>query len=101
MSFILARRTFAMAGVALLQLAGPPASARVGPDSFAPLIKQVLPTVVNIAVTESVAGNDPLAQLPPEIQKQFRERFKSRRQQVQGAGSGFIIDPSGIIVTNN
>jgi len=75
--------------------------ARSGPDSFAPLVKRVLPAVVNIAVTETVNGGDPMDALPPEIQRQFRDRFRRRRQQVQGAGSGFIIDPSGYIVTNN
>ena len=64
-----------------------------------------MPSVVNIAVTESVAG-DSDAQLPPALrgtplEKQFRDRLRSRREQVQGAGSGFIIDSSGIIVTNN
>ena len=78
-----------------------PAEARSGPDSFAPLVKRVMPTVVNISVTETVAGPDPLANLPPEIRRQFRERFRQRREQVSGAGSGFIIDPSGYIVTNN
>jgi serine protease Do len=33
--------------------------------------------------------------------REFRRRFGSRHSQVAGAGSGFIIDPSGIIVTNN
>jgi len=97
----LARRSFGPAFLALLLMGCGTASARVGPDSFAPLVKQVLPTVVNIAVTETIAGKDPLAALPPELQRQFRERFKQRREQVQGAGSGFIIDPSGVIVTNN
>ena len=76
-----------------------PAFARSGPDSFAPLVKQVLPSVVNIATTETVAQRDPLAMLPPQLQRQFRER--QQRRQVMGAGSGFIIDPGGIIVTNN
>ena len=71
--------------------------------SFAPLVKRVVPSVVNIAVTESV-GSDP--QLPAALrgtplEKQFRDRLRSRREQVQGAGSGFVIDPSGVIVTNN
>jgi serine protease Do len=63
--------------------------------------------VVNIAVTESVTPSESLLQsLPPELrgtpfEKQFRERLGRRREQVMGAGSGFIIDPSGIIVTNN
>jgi serine protease Do len=33
--------------------------------------------------------------------REFRRRFNNKRQQVAGAGSGFIVDPSGIIVTNN
>ena len=83
-----------------------PASARVALDSFAPLVKKVLPAVVNIAVTETITGGDVLAQLPPELrgtpfERQFRDRFRNRREQMMGAGSGFIIDPSGVIVTNN
>jgi serine protease Do len=69
-------------------------------------VKKVLPAVVNIAVTESVSGNDVLADLPPELRdtplgREFRRRYGNRRQQSMGAGSGFIIDPSGLIVTNN
>ena len=75
-------------------------------QSFAPLVKKVLPAVVNIAVTEVITGGDMLAQLPPELrgtpfERQFRDRFRNRREQMIGAGSGFIIDPSGVIVTNN
>ena len=71
--------------------------------SLAPLVKRVVPSVVNIAVTENVGGD---AQLPPALrgtplEKQFRDRLRSRRDQVQGAGSGFVIDSSGVIVTNN
>jgi serine protease Do len=76
------------------------------PDSFAPLVKKVLPAVVNIAVTETIAGADALADMPPELRdsplgRQFRRRFGNRPQRVSGAGSGFIIDATGIIVTNN
>lgn len=82
------------------------AAARSAPDSFAPLVKRVLPAVVNIAVTESVSGNDVLSQLPSELRdtplgREFRRRFGNRREQTLGAGSGFIVDPSGLIVTNN
>jgi serine protease Do len=82
------------------------ASARAAPDSLAPLVKKVLPAVVNIAVTETLSGGDMLGELPPELRdtplgREFRRRFGNRREQVAGAGSGFIIDPSGIIVTNN
>jgi serine protease Do len=82
------------------------ALARSTPDSFAPLVKKVLPSVVNIAVTETVSGGEMLGELPPELRdtplgREFRRKFGNRREQVAGAGSGFIIDSSGIIVTNN
>jgi serine protease Do len=83
-----------------------PAFARSAPESLAPLVKKVLPAVVNIAITETVSGGDVLNELPPELRdtplgREFRRRFGNKREQVAGAGSGFIIDPSGIIVTNN
>jgi serine protease Do len=93
--------------LALILLFGAPglAAARVGLESFAPLVKQVMPAVVNIAVTETVAG-DSTVQLPEELrgtpfEREFRNRLRNQREQVNGAGSGFIIDPSGVIVTNN
>jgi serine protease Do len=95
-------------GLILLATACTPhdATARSTPESLSPLVKKVLPAVVNIAVTETVSGGDMLSQLPPELRdtplgREFRRRFSSRREQVAGAGSGFIVDPSGIIVTNN
>ena len=93
---------FGAAAASVLLPAG--ARARSGPESFAPLVKRVMPTVVNIAVTETVAGgNDPLSMLPPEVQRQLRERFRQRQrqQEVSGVGSGFIIDAAGYIVTNH
>jgi serine protease Do len=86
--------------------AGAPGFARSAPDSFAPLVKRVMPAVVNIAVTETVTGGEVLSELPPELRdtplgREFRKRFGNRKEQTMGAGSGFIIDPSGLIVTNN
>jgi len=85
---------------------GPLRTASSAPVSFAPLVKRVVPAVVNIAVTEGRSPTDVAAAIPPELrgtpfERQFRERFRGRREQVLGAGSGFIIDPSGLIVTNN
>jgi len=82
------------------------AVARSAPESFSPLVKKVLPAVVNIAVTETVSGGDVLGELPKELRdtplgREFRRRFGNRREQTMGAGSGFIIDASGLIVTNN
>jgi serine protease Do len=89
-----------------LVLGGCAADARTAPDSFAPLVKKVLPSVVNIAVTETASSRELLSELPPELRdtplgREFRRRFGNRQEHTIGAGSGFIIDPSGIIVTNN
>ena len=76
----------------------PAQSQRVAAMDFADLAEQVLPAVVNIAVTSEQS------QVPQEfrgtpLERPFRERGRGR--QVQGAGSGFIIDPAGYVVTNN
>jgi serine protease Do len=83
----------------------PAAIARGTPDSFSPLVKRVLPAVVNIAVTETVSGKDLLSEIPPELRdtplgREFRRKFGDKRTETTSAGSGFIIDPSGVIVTN-
>jgi serine protease Do len=92
--------------VVILLLGGCTANARGAPDSFAFLVKKVLPSVVNIAVTEAAPNRDMLKDLPPELRdtplgREFRRRFGDRQERTTGAGSGFVIDPSGIIVTNN
>ena len=66
------------------------------PD-FADLAERVLPAVVNIAVQ----GEGP-AQAPPEFRgTPFERYFRGRRERTQGQGSGFVVDPTGFIVTNN
>ena len=84
-----------------------------GPQSVADLADRLLPAVVNIATSQKSASGEeavPIPDLPPG--SPFREFFdeflnKQRRGQqsvprtVSSLGSGFVIDPSGIIVTNN
>jgi len=107
---ILARRPFGLAFTGLLLSGCVPARAQrglfggtaIGPD-FADLSEQVLPAVVNIAVTGEQRSEIPI---PPELrgtpfERQFRDRFRGRRQETIGAGSGFVIDPAGYVVTNN
>jgi serine protease Do len=58
-------------------------------------------------VTEAAPNRELLRDLPPELRdtplgREFRRRFGNRRERPVGAaGSGFIINPSGIILTNN
>ncbi len=85
----------------LMGCAAPAVAQRAGfasnlPD-FADLAERVLPAVVNIAVQ-----GEAVAQAPPEFRgTPFERYFRGRRERTQGAGSGFVIDPTGFVVTNN
>jgi serine protease Do len=79
------------------------------PFSFADLVERVSPAVVTVTAIEQVSGADQLAQLD-DIPAPFRDFFnqfnQGRQQPLQprkavSMGSGFIIDKSGIVVTNN
>ncbi len=98
-----------------------PVHARSAPESFADLAEEVTGAVVNISASTTVeARNRTLPQLPPgtPFENLFEEFFNRRGQQGPGGGgggenspsrprssnslgSGFVIDPSGIVVTNN
>jgi serine protease Do len=78
------------------------------PD-FSALVDQYGPAVVNISVTSDdhkVLGQDEndsepdMQGLPPEFRQFFRHFQTPRRGPSRGVGSGFIIDPSGIVLTN-
>jgi serine protease Do len=88
-----------------------------GQTSLADLVDKVMPAVVNIAAvtTNDTKGRNlpQLPQLGPDTPfgDLFEEFFNRRNQQgerqapqqrrSQSAGSGFVVDPSGIVVTNN
>jgi serine protease Do len=102
----------AAATVALGLSAAQPALARDTPASFADLVDQLIPTVVNIATTTQMpqAGSRlrDMPQLPPgspfeELFKEFFDKRGGEEQRRKGTslGSGFIIDGEGYIVTNN
>ncbi|HEV7263762.1 MAG TPA: trypsin-like peptidase domain-containing protein [Falsiroseomonas sp.] len=78
-----------------------PAALRGAPD-FEALAAQVMPAVVSIAVTQEAAAELPQGLRGTPYERYFRDRFRGReRPEMTGAGSGFIIDPSGLIVTAN
>ncbi len=92
-----------------------PAAPSGAPASFADLAERLLPAVVNISSTqkaeERADRGTGVPQFPPgspfeQFFKDFLQRHGNNVQPPPGAraislGSGFIIDPSGIIVTNN
>ena len=101
------------------------AQARPAPDSFADLAAKLLPGVVNISSSQNVQARSD--RVGPEIPnfppgspfEQFFRDFLDRNhppgqhgdrtpqapqappRRMQSLGSGFIIDPAGIVVTNN
>ncbi len=100
-------RRFSLMSFAFLLLAAP-VLARPAPDSFADLSARLLPTVVNIATSQTLKAPPPqeMPQLPPgspleDLFKNFMGPKSNTPRHVTSLGSGFIIDPSGYIVTNN
>jgi serine protease Do len=104
------------AAVVAIPLLAAPAAAR-GPDNIADVAEKVIDAVVNISTSQTVDNrNNAVPQLPPgsPFGEFFDDFFKNRRnnqgdnqgrpnapRRVNSLGSGFIIDPSGIVVTNN
>jgi len=118
------------AGLAV-PLVATPAYAAGTPDSFADLAAKLLPAVVNVSSSQTVtahnsapggggpgAGPDMPLFPPGSPFEQFFKDFLNRNhpggqgqgqggdqqepeRRMQSLGSGFIIDPAGLIVTNN
>jgi serine protease Do len=103
-------------------MASVPAFAR-GPDGIADVAEKVIDAVVNISTSQTVeakggGGGGAAPQVPPgsPFEEFFDDFFKNRRgpggkggeggrefqpRKTNSLGSGFIIDTSGIVVTNN
>ncbi len=79
--------------------------AKNAPDSFADLAEKLMPSVVNIASTQTIktTSNPFPFQFPPgsPFEDMFKEFNQPRERKSTGLGSGFIIDSKGIVVTNN
>jgi serine protease Do len=83
------------------------------PSSFADLAAKVSPAVVNVSSTHVVEGQSGMEGMPfnfppgspfEEFFKQFQQQQghqKPSARKVHSLGSGFVIDPSGYVVTNN
>ncbi|MEM7061048.1 MAG: DegQ family serine endoprotease [Pseudomonadota bacterium] len=77
--------------------------ARSAPESFADLAEKLSPSVVNISTAQNLDGqssgpNNPLEDLFKDLYPNGRPNGQRR---VQSLGSGFVISPDGMVVTNN
>jgi serine protease Do len=120
-SYIGSSRARVIGGVAAATILGlavaAPGYAASPPDTFADLAAKVSPAVVNVSSTHVEAQQDgqglfgpgqempfppgsPFEQFFKQFQEQQREQQKHPRK-VTSLGSGFIIDASGYVVTNN
>ena len=79
--------------------------AKSAPVSFADLAEKLMPSVVNIASTQTIkATSNPFPfQFPPgsPFEDMFKEFNRPKERKATALGSGFIIDKEGIVVTNN
>jgi serine protease Do len=120
-SYIGSSRARVIGGIAAATVLGlavaAPGYAASPPDTFADLAAKVTPAVVNVSSTHVMAQQEgqgllgpgeempfppgsPFEQFFKQFQEQQREQQKHPRK-VTSLGSGFIIDPSGYVVTNN
>jgi len=105
-------RTSGLLGVVLTALAVAPAATqqqRVAPESaaamkqsFAPVVKRAAPAVINVYVSRKVKqvvspfANDPF------FSRLFGDNFGIPRERIQNSlGSGVLVSPDGLAVTNN
>ncbi|MBU6372933.1 MAG: Do family serine endopeptidase [Alphaproteobacteria bacterium] len=79
-----------------------PASAKPTPDGFAELSDRLMPAVVNIATTQRIGGVGDMPRFPRgSPQERYNDMLGEPTGEVSSLGSGFIISPDGVIVTNN
>jgi Do/DeqQ family serine protease len=102
------RRFVAVLALGLVAAVSTPSFAAapiVGPDgqmpTLAPLLKEVTPSVVNIAITGHMRIDNPLLN-DPLFRRFFNIPEQQLRREFQSVGSGVIVDAAkGYVITNN
>jgi Do/DeqQ family serine protease len=83
---------------AVAQRAGPPPSREAAQYSFSTVVKKAAPAVVNVYVRGRARVETPWEQ---EFRRFFGERFGAPQERLLSSlGSGVIVSPRGVIVTN-
>ncbi|HTR13172.1 MAG TPA: DegQ family serine endoprotease [Roseiarcus sp.] len=87
-----------------------PAHAQTKPSDIADLVDSVAEAVVNISATQTIEDKGASQDVPKgtPFDDMFEEFFRRHginprphHRQAQSLGSGFVVDPSGIVITNN
>ncbi len=73
------------------------------PESFSGLAARLLPAVVNISARAAIDDSELTERFAPgSALERFNDLFgRGEKGPVSSLGSGFVIDPTGLIVTNN
>ena len=107
-SAVLIAGSFALPGHSAEERKASTTSSFAGPEAgFADLIEQVEPSVVTIEVEKAVGVRNSDFSADPRAEEFFKRFFgpggvsPSQPEKTQGVGSGFIVEETGYIVTNN
>src|SRR5580658_9039281 len=84
---------------ALAQDRRPPSSPAELRLSYAPIVQRVQPAVVNVFATKVVQNRNPLLE-DPIFRRFFGVPGDQPEQMQRSLGSGVMVDPSGLVVTN-
>src|SRR5881394_2400756 len=68
--------------------------------SYAPIVQRVQPAVVNVYAAKTVQNRNPLLD-DPLFRRFFGVPGQQPEQMQRSLGSGVMVDPSGLVVTNN
>lgn len=69
-------------------------------QSYAPIAQRVQPAVVNVYAAKTVQNRNPLLD-DPVFRRFFGSQGMQPEQMQRSLGSGVMVDPSGLVVTNN
>src|SRR5215212_11482140 len=88
------------AGSAAAQDRRVPTSAAELRLSYAPIVQRAQPAVVNVYAAKTVQNRNPLLD-DPVFRRFFGVPGQQPEQMQRSLGSGVMVDPSGLVVTNN
>jgi Do/DeqQ family serine protease len=98
--FLTALLVLLMATAAMAQDRRVPASAAELRLSYAPIVQRVQPAVVNVYAAKVIQDHNPLLD-DPIFRRFFGVPGQQPEQMQRSLGSGVMVDPSGLVVTNN